>query len=432
MTKPPFREHSQREMLIRELHARPSEPLKAPLRVSQFAALSGEQSLDADREHLARLCARLGGGAPPEGAKHHTADLGGLTVKWERHTEFCSYTFFRRAHFSDPFADTVVEELPDDWLAEVPGEILSAVHLAIVPADVEMPSAEEISLRHFNGNPLIGNVVAGGKALVWADFRLHSDHFTRILIQDKGLDQPHAGRTVQRLVELNTYRALALLALPIAQEVTPKLRAVDEALADISTRMADRSDKTSDAELLGRLSQLSAEIESIAARTSYRFGASNAYYSLVQQRLVDLRLERLGEVLTIDGFLERRMGPAMATCESTHDRQEVLAQRASRVGSLLRARVEVGLEEQNSRLLNSMNRRAKMQLKLQQTVEGLSVVAISYYAVGLVGYLVKAAETAGAPINVGLATGIAVPFVLLLVWFGVRKLREEVVGEDGE
>jgi len=430
MTKPPFREHPQREMLVRELHARPSEPLQAPLRVSQFAALSGEQDMNSDREHLAKLCARLGGTAPAEGAKHHTTDLGGLTVKWERHTEFCSYTFFRRAHFTEPFADTVLEELPEDWLAEVPGTVLSAVHLALVPGEVELPSAEEISLRHFNGNPLIGNIVAGGKARVWADFRLHADHFTRILIQDKGLDKPHAGRTVQRLVELNTYRALALLALPIAQEVTPKLRDIDEALADISTRMADRSDKTSDAELLGRLSQLSAEIESIAARTSYRFGASRAYYRLVQQRLVDLRLERMGEVLTFDGFLERRMGPAMATCESTHDRQEVLAQRAARIGSLLRARVEVGLEEQNSHLLVSMNERARMQLKLQQTVEGLSVVAISYYAVGLVGYLFKAAETAGAPLNVGLATGLAVPLVVLLVWLGVRKLREEVVGGD--
>ncbi|WP_026380763.1 DUF3422 family protein [Afifella pfennigii] len=427
MSIPPFREHSQRELLVRELHARPSEPLRAPLRISNFANLSGEKAMEVDREHLAKLCARLGGTAPAEGAKHHTTELGGLTVKWERHTEFCSYTFFRRARFTNPFAETVIEELPADWLAEVPGEVLSAVHLALVPADMELPDAEEISLQYFNGNPLIGNIIAGGKARVWADFRLHADHFTRILIKDQGLDAPHAGRTVQRLIELNTYRAFALLALPIAQEINPCLRGVDEALADISTRMADREDKTSDAELLGRLSQLSADIESIAARTSYRFGASRAYYGLVKQRLIDLRLERTGELLTIDGFLERRMGPAMATCESTHERQEQLAQRAARIGSLLRARVEVELEEQNQDVLNSMNERARMQLKLQQTVEGLSVVAISYYAVGLVGYVFKAAETAGAPINVGLATGLAVPFVVALVWFAVRKLRKEVV-----
>ncbi|WP_128293514.1 DUF3422 family protein [Afifella aestuarii] len=423
MNPQPFPEHPQREYLIRELHARPSEPMRAPLRISQFAALSGEKSLEADREHLARLCARLGGAAPSSEAKHHTSEFGGLTVKWERHTEFCSYTFFRRAHFTHPFEDTVIEELPRDWLAEVPGEVLSAVHLAIIPENVEMPSPEEISLRHFNGNPLIGNAVAGGKALVWADFRLHSDHFTRILIQDKGLEERHAGRTVQRLVELNTYRALALLALPIAQEATPRLRSVDEALADISARMADRADQTSDADLLRHLSQLSAEIESVAARTSYRFGASRAYYQLVKQRLRDLRLERMDEVLTIDGFLDRRMGPAMATCESAEERQEALAQRAARVGSLLRARVEVELEEQNRDLLKNMDERARVQLKLQETVEGLSVVAISYYAIGLVGYLIKAAESAGTPINVGLATGLAVPFVAGLVWFGVRRAR---------
>lgn len=432
MTMPPFTEHPQREQLVRELHARASEPLRAPIRVSQFATLTDEHGAEADAAHLATLCARKGGTAPAAGAKQHVADLGGLTVKWERHTEFCSYMFIRRAHFSDPFASPVLDELPADWLRDLPGEVLSAIHLALVQKDVELPNNDEISLRYFNGNMLTGNTVAGGKAMVWTDFRLHSDHFSRMLIQDQGLDDRHTGRTVQRLIELNNYRALALLALPIAQEMLPRLRDIDAALADVSARMADRSDHFSDAELLDQLSQLSADIESIAARTSYRFEASRAYYQLVQQRLRDLRTARAGNLLTIDGFLYRRLGPAMATCESADSRQDALAQRATRIGSLLRARVEVGLEHQNRDLLKSMNERARVQLKLQETVEGLSVVAISYYAVGLVSYVFKAIESSGVALNVGMLTGLSVPIVAVLVWAGVQRLKRTVVTNKEE
>jgi uncharacterized membrane-anchored protein len=427
MNAPPFREHPQREELVRELHARASEPLRPPIRISQIAVVSGEHAFEADRAHLAALCARKGGTAPAAGAKQHVADLGGLSVKWERHTEFCSYMFYRRAHFSDPFERPIIEEIPSDWLAEIPGEVLSAIHIALVQRETELPDNNEISLRFFNGNALTGNAVAGGKAMVWADFRLHSDHFSRMLVQDRGLDDRHAGRTIQRLIELNNYRALALLALPTAIEMMPRLRDIDEALADVSARMADRADQTSDAELLGRLSQLSAEIESIAARTSYRFAASRAYYQLVRQRLRDLRTARTDNLLTIDGFMDRRMGPAMATCESADTRQEALAQRASRIGSLLRARVEVGLEQQNRDLLDSMNERARVQLKLQETVEGLSVVAISYYAVGLLSYVYKAISDSGLPLNTGLATGLSVPVVAVLVWLGLQRLKRSVV-----
>ncbi|MQX35923.1 DUF3422 family protein [Roseospira navarrensis] len=431
MKAAPFRQHPQREQLIGELHARPSDPLRAPLRVSQFTVLSGEHGAETDHAHFSALCARKGGSAPAAGAKQHIADFGGLTAKWERHTEFSSFTFYRRAHVSDPFDKTVIDELPHEWLADLPGEVLSALHLAMLPCDAEIPGAEEISLRYFNGNPLVANTVAGGKGRVWADFRLHADGFTRMLLQDCGLDARHAGRTVQRLIEMNTYRALALLSLPLAQDTIPRLRVIDESLAIVSTRMADAADQTTDAELLGRLSQLSADIESLAARTSYRFGATRAYYGLVRQRLRDLRTDRLEGYLTIDGFLERRMGPAMSTCESAAERQESLAQRASRIGSLLRARVEVGLERQNSDLLNSMNERSRIQLKLQETVEGLSVVAISYYAVGLVGYLFKGLKDAGLPVNVGIATALSVPVVAGLVWYGIRRAKRAVVKRRG-
>ena len=113
----------------------------------------------------------------------------------------------------------------------------------------------------------------------------------------------------------------------------------------------------------------------------------------------------------------------MRTCRSIEERQANLSRKLARTTALLRSWVDLQLEQQNSELLQSMNRRAKLQLRLQQTVEGLSVAAVSYYVVGLVGYVAKAARDAGLPVNPSLATGIAVPIVVLVIWLLVRRIR---------
>ena len=94
---------------------------------------------------------------------------------------------------------------------------------------------------------------------------------------------------------------------------------------------------------------------------------------------------------TWSSFLARRMAPAMRTCATTEERQTNLSEKLARAANLLRTRVDVELERQNRDLLKSMNERTRLQLRLQTTVEGLSVAAVSYYVVGLFGYLVKGA-----------------------------------------
>ena len=122
------------------------------------------------------------------------------------------------------------------------------------------------------------------------------------------------------------------------------------------------------------------------------------------------------------------MASAIATCEATQHRQSDLAERAARLTSLLRARVEVSLQEQNRRLLESMDRRAQLQLRLQETVEGLSVMAIGYYGVGLVGYALKGLEKGGLPIDATLGMAIALPFVVGFAWVGLRRIKKRVTG----
>ncbi|ABC24220.1 DUF3422 family protein [Rhodospirillum rubrum] len=424
---PPYREHPLREVLINELHARPSETIEAPVRLSHLAVLTGEIT-DPSLDHLGLLCARMGETVPAKGATRFNANLGGLGLQFERHTEFCTYTFQRRGRTGDlPFDQPALDMVPPDWLATLPGQVLSAVHLVVEPKDTPEYSIEELSIRHFAGNPVVGSAVGGGAAFAYSDLRLHDDRCLRMLIRDVDLNPRHAGRLVQRLLELNTYRALALLALPMARESSPGLRRIDMVLAHVAARMADPNGVDSDAELLSELSNLTAEVESLAAANSYRIAATRAYHALVQRRLEELREVRLDGVVTFGAFMDRRLTPAMATVDSVSERIESLSERGARVASLLRARVEVDLQAQNKRLLESMNRRARIQLRLQEAVEGLSVVAISYYLVGLVGYMAKGVSGAGVEVKESVVTAIAVPVIVASVWLVLRRAKRAML-----
>jgi uncharacterized membrane-anchored protein len=70
-----------------------------------------------------------------------------------------------------------------------------------------------------------------------------------------------------------------------------------------------------------------------------------------------------------------------------------------------------------------MNQRASAQLRLQQTVEGLSVMAISYYAVGLVGYLLKPLAELAPGLNVALLVAVITPLTILAAWYTIRRVR---------
>ena len=219
---------------------------------------------------------------------------------------------------------------------------------------------------------------------------------------------------------------VAMLAFPLALSARPRVAAAERDLSKIVSEIPAVEGIEDERGLLRRLSALAAEAESIAVSTNYRFSAARAYYALVRQRVDELRERRLDWVQPFGTFLYRRLAPAMETCENVTTRQESLSVRIARASSLLRTRVDVALESQNRDLLQSMNRRAKLQLRLQETVEGLSVVAISYYLVGLVHYLAKGAVEAGVPLHPETAAAVSVPVVILLVWLGVRRLRKAI------
>jgi uncharacterized membrane-anchored protein len=428
-------DHSQRRALNDEVHARPPEPLAAPLRASYVALLGDAAQREAALDAVRDLARRSGAEVLPEpGATHYSADLGAFRLRWERHGEFTRcMVVVPGIGGGGPSAEPAIAILPPGWLDALPGEVVTAVHAALVPAGdnalvpagdngVQSPlDADALSARHFAGHQLIGSRVVGARAEAFTDLRIHPDGFGRILVCDRGVTPTQAGRIVQRLFEIETYRILALLAFPLAKELAPFLGERERALSEIATALIGAGE-ADEAALHERLSRLAAEIESREAATLFRFGAAAAYYDLVRRRIAELREMRIEGLQTFDQFTGRRLAPAIATCAAVARRQEALSARVARVTQLLSTRVEITRERQAFAVLASMDRRALLQLRLQQTVEGLSVAAIAYYLVGLVGYAAKALKSAGAwRVEPDLAIGVAVPAVALLVAPGAAR-----------
>ncbi len=419
--------HPLRYLLSNEIHARPPQELSAPERLSYIAINYDSDVANASNaaiDDLARLCVIWGVQTPTSEVTHFVAEHSNLRLKWERHTEFVTYTFSRNGDFERPFENPVIALVNEEWLATLTGKLVVAIHLAVQENKVFIPDLQDV-VHEFGDNYLVGAKVAGGNGIVLTDLMIHADEFGRMLLMDIKLGKRQGGRTVQRLLDIETYRTMALLGLPVARATASMLRGAERELAEITSLMAQDSTHDEPALLL-RLTRLAATVESEVAANSFRFGASRAYYDLTKRRIAELREERLTGVQTIEEFMDRRLAPAMATCSSAEKRLLDLSERVARASDLLRTRVDIEREQQNQALLASMNRRAQMQLRLQQTVEGLSIAAITYYVVGLVGYAAKALKETGVPLSVELVTGASIPFVALAMWLAVRRLRKHL------
>ena len=436
--------HPQRFQLTNEVHARPYASIYVPARASHLAIVLDAEQKREDREALHALCERYLVPPPSAGADHFNGEFGSFQLRWEQHSEFSTYTFYTEGDCTDPFAETALRSVPDAWLRSLPGQVIVAAHAGMMcckykdkPADERQPVDLDAISPMFEGNTLIGSGVAGGDASALTDFRIHADGFSRILVIDHSFHSSRqAGRLLQRLFEIEVYRMMALLAFPIAREMLPELNARDRRLVEITTAMSKTDDTDTDTHcstsancpsvLLEELTALATEVENSLSSSHFRLGAAHAYVELVNKRIEDLREVRIPGLQTFREFMDRRLAPAMNTCKSVNLRQKSLSKRIAQAGQLLRTRVDIILERQNQNLLESMDRRARLQLRLQETVEGLSVAAITYYSVSLIGYLAKAAKAAGMPIKPELVIGISIPVVAGILILGVRFIRKKV------
>jgi uncharacterized membrane-anchored protein len=428
----PLIDHPRRYDLANELHARPFPRLTAPSRAAYLAIRSAgdaaRRDRTVDRAHLIALLDRFGAAHPAPDATHYMGELGKYHLKWESHTEFVTYTLFTQGVSDRDFDQETFALFPHDWLAEAPGQRITSAILRIEPMQHDDWAAERLG-RWFERESLAAATVLDGEMTVASDFRIDTDgHIRFALFAQPSCGKQRIGRVLQRLCEMETYKSMSMLGLVQARRVNHEMADIEFELGDLMHQMAVKDAGPAD-QMLGDVLRLSTQIERLVAQTNFRFGATGAYSALVQQRVEVLHEKRFLGHQTFSEFMMRRFDPAMRTVSASKRQLENLADRAARAANLLRTKVDVDTQAQNQALLASMDRRANLQLQLQETVEGLSVVAISYYAVGLAGYAVYP-FLAPLGLSKGIALAAITPVVLLCVWIGLRRLKALHHGKD--
>lgn len=419
-----MQEHELRRQVVGEMHLRRWPSVPVPGVILQWVTEVDPSERDEELAVLDRHSNLTGTDAHP---RHREGTLPkGVRFAWERHSEGSSLTLFIACTDCEAFRaprEQADLEGPLAWVDSLPGKIIraTAIHLveseaqaeAMVPSLAFSPS-ETVSCR------------LQGTARMWSDFKLWPDGFGRLLVSAGETDRRDFTRLLQRLQELGNYRNKALLGLPEAQAVWPRLDAAEERLATLSRRVTN-ADETDDA-LLTELSNLSLELMAVAASINYRMSATKAYATLVEERLEQLRIEPIDGYASLEDFTERRFLPAMRTCNAVIDRERQLALRASQLSSLLRARIDTRIENQNAELLRSMESSSRLQLRLQQLVEGFSVVAISYYLLSLIGLALKGGSNLWPGMDPQKVVGVLVVPIVLTIWLVLRLVKRRVLG----
>jgi uncharacterized membrane-anchored protein len=409
--------HSLRAQVLAELHARPFTPIATPSRLLRFGFTTDAEAAHAATSALIALCQQRGIAPPHLEARHFSTDLSEGRLRFERHNEFVTYTWEFPAG-ADPFqpsGDVLGRAMT---LVLQPGPLIVAIDIHIVPAD----GAADFTAP-FGSSNVVASEVEDERAVVATDFLPDPHGFVRFLITDQRLSPASAGALTQRVLEIETYRTLALLGLPEAQRRLPIIEGIEAQLPPLMRDVRDGSGFETNRALLDRLTALAAEVEAQAAETSFRFGATRAYDELVTLRIEAIKEVRLPHHSTLASFLSRRMAPAMRTCITVEKRLADLSEKIARLAELLRTRVDVELESQNASQLRQMADRVRLQLRLQQTVEGLSIAAITYYVASVFHLIFDGLHLRGWEVQPTVATAALVPFVFVGVAFTVWRVR---------
>ena len=416
-----FTPHEARKAVLDELHARPFLPVSAPRRIYHFAFATNHEEAQEDRIALAKFSKKHNAPPAPDSAKFHYFDLKDWRLRWEQHTEFTTYTWSTDINatqpFSnqDPFASGEIVFLP-------PGRLIVATQISVVDRSLSLESLIQI----FYPQSLCVIGVEKGGAEVLGDFAVDDAGYTRFILRALNAPPLEIGRLAQRILEIETYRTMALLALPVAREVSPELRMMEKNLSEITHALSSAHSSRTSQDLLKRLSDLLVSSEALAHRTAFRFGASRAYHTLVQNRLHMLREVKTNQYPTIANFLNARLDPAIETCNAIEKRQIRFSNDVERSTNLMRTGITLEMEHQNSRLLDDMNRRNRLQMRLNGMVQGISVAALAYYLTGLFSYVskgLKDTDMLPRELTAEAASALTVPLALALAWAFMARIK---------
>jgi uncharacterized membrane-anchored protein len=413
MSERNWNEHAYRRLIDAETHARPVPPLTAPLRIRRLAFMSADGGADLRVVHaqMAGLAAVVEEG--PGWARQLEFERDGHHVTWELHSEFATFTWTAAA---------------DDWVAHPKGIGLEyhADLLLVFATRIDLIPTEAISaaaLEGFNPLSLCYSTIFDDTAEVATDFHLDHDGFTRFEVAARRMSPLRQGVLVRRLMEIETYRTMALIGLPLAREMGGQVSEYERRLTHIVQTIGHGVTLADHQETLAGLHKLSGEVGRTVEETSFRFAATQAYGEVLEERLHRLRERAIGEFTTIDRFVNNRAQPALATCRAMEKRLLALTEKVQRSIELLDARISLSIQSQNQAVLDTISRTSASQFRLQQTVEGLSIIAISYYALGVLGYLFEAVHDV-LPYPKATMLGFSAPVVVVLVFLAISRIRK--------
>ena len=418
----------RRIALNSEWHARPVANMAAPCRCTHQVFLRKGSSSES-REAFGELCTQYGQAPPHEGSRQHLVQLGSAVIKWEGHTEADSVTSLVPGNATPLFSEAAVRFSPSGLQNTFGDDVLCGIQIEFLKMSAEATDMDAIRAALGN-NEIYGGPIADGNAALWSSFRLDANGYSRIILIDHSLPESAVGRYLQRVIESESYRLQAMGALPLARQTMSELSAIEDTLEPLMNQLSEAGENTDHEQLLTQLSLMAAKIEHLATASSYRFAAARAYSSIVEQRLKELREERTLTQPRYSVFLQRTLQPAMRTCEAAERRIDELAQRVSRALTLLNSMVDMIQTRQTNTMIKAMSRNAAIQVRLQQAVEGFSTFVISYYTLGILGYMLSGLHASGVlDVDPKLIVGASAPVVLLGVWALSRRVRRKLTGE---
>ncbi|NMA99793.1 MAG: DUF3422 domain-containing protein [Phyllobacteriaceae bacterium] len=408
-------DHPDRSAIMDEVHARPVEIIPETCRVRRLVVVMPSEpgAMQQAFERFAQFRATMGAETLQSSSRQYSFETPTRAVTWEFHTEFITITWRAASDDSENWPDDIGLEAIGD------GQLIGAARVDVIEETV----IPDRLLGSFNLASLCLADVESGKAQVATDFIPDAARFTRLEFAAGGLTTLRRSIILRRLLEVETYRCMALLGLPLARAASHDVRDMETKLAQVIDRMSDVTNPSNAKENLDELHQLSVRSGQMSERLGYRFAAGRAYGNVLRARLEGLRESGTSRGSTLTHYISNRVDPGLATCEAIEKRLRVLASKIERAIGLLNVRIGVDMQVQNAALLDNIAKTARSQFLLQRTVEGLSTIAISYYLLGIISYLM-AGPLSQLHWDKTMALSISAPFVVLIVWFMVRQVRK--------
>jgi uncharacterized membrane-anchored protein len=399
-------EHNNRVLIHAETHARPVPPLAGPATIRRVAFMSADGG--PDLALLQRRIADLASipGDKAAGVRQLAFKRDGHAIVWEMHNEFATLTWKSQLGDTNIWPKGIGLELHANVA------LVSATRIDVIDDD----SIEPARLAQLAENSLCHSAIYGGQARISTDFVADADRFVNFVVAARSCGTQRRGVIVRRLLEVETYRCFALLGLPVARQVGGRVQGYEHGLAAIMAEIGEGSTPEAHQMSLQALHKLSVEVGQTVEETSFRFAATQAYGQIIAERLSRLGEAPIGESTTIQRYLDNRVQPALATCRAMEKRLTELGTKVQRSIELLDATITVAIQTQN-------------QYRLQETVEGLSIIAISYYALGILGYVAEGLHQF-APVDKPVLLTVLAPLVILVVFLCIRRLRRTI--HDGQ